>query len=93
MIISLVRGMIKKYRKIHNLTQEKLAELLDISPRQLQKIESGHTETSLKTLKKLIKILDISDEDIVNYKKNKLPVIDNLFFYILFHIINNSCSI
>ena len=61
--------MIKKYRKIHNLTQEKLAELLDISPRQLQKIESGHTETSLKTLKKLIKILDISDEDIVNYKK------------------------
>jgi transcriptional regulator with XRE-family HTH domain len=85
--------MIKKYRKIHNLTQEKLAELLDISPRQLQKIESGHTETSLKTLKKLIKILDISDEDIVNYKKNKLPVIDNLFFYILFHIINNSCSI
>lgn len=85
--------MIKKYRKIHNLTQEKLAELLDISPRQLQKIESGHTETSLKTLKKLIKILDISDEDMVNYKKNKLPVIDNLFFYILFHIINNSCSI
>lgn len=61
--------MIKKYRKIHNLTQEKLAELLDISPRQLQKIESGHTETSLKTLKILIKILDISDEDIVNYKK------------------------
>jgi len=85
--------MIKKYRKIHNLTQEKLAELLDISPRQLQRIESGQTETSLKTLKKLIKILDISDEDIVNYKKNKLPVIDNLIFYILFHIINNSCSI
>lgn len=61
--------MIKKYRKIHNLTQEKLAELLDISPRQLQRIESGQTETSLKTLKKLIKILDISDEDIVNYIK------------------------
>lgn len=61
--------MIKKYRKIHNLTQEKLAELLDISPRQLQRIESGQTETSLKTLKKLIKILNICDEDIVNYIK------------------------
>ena len=61
--------MIKKYRKIHNLTQEKLAELLDISPRQLQRIESGQSETSLKTLKKLIKILDISDEDIVEYIK------------------------
>ena len=68
-IITLVWGMIKKYRKIHNLTQEKLAELLDISPRQLQRIESGQTETSLKTLKKLIKILDISDEDIVEYIK------------------------
>mgnify|MGYP002519537195 CR=1 FL=1 len=68
-IITLVRGMIKKYRKIHNLTQEKLAELLDISPRQLQRIESGQSETSLKTLKKLIKILDISDEDIVEYIK------------------------
>jgi len=61
--------MIKEYRKKLGLTQEKLAELLDISPRQLQRIESGQTETSLKTLKKLIKILDISDEDIVNYKK------------------------
>ncbi len=61
--------MIKEYRKKLGLTQEKLAELLDISPRQLQRIESGQTETSLKTLKKLIKILDISDEDIVNYIK------------------------
>lgn len=61
--------MIKEYRKKLGLTQEKLAELLDISPRQLQRIESGQKETSLKTLKKLIKILDISDEDIVNYIK------------------------
>ena len=61
--------MIREYRKKLGLTQEKLAELLDISPRQLQRIESGQTETSLKTLKKLIKILDISDEDIVNYIK------------------------
>lgn len=61
--------MIKEYRKKLGLTQEKLAELLDISPRQLQRIESSQTETSLKTLKKLIKILDISDEDIVNYIK------------------------
>ena len=61
--------MIKKYRKMNNLTQEKLAELLDISPRQLQRIETGKTETSLKTLKKLIKILNISDEDILKYIK------------------------
>ena len=60
---------LKELRTANNFSQEKLAELLDISPRQLQRIESGQTETSLKTLKKLIKILDISDEDIVNYIK------------------------
>lgn len=61
--------MIKKYRKKLGITQEKLAELLDISPRQLQRIENGSSETSLKTLKKLIKVLDISDEDIVKFLK------------------------
>ncbi len=61
--------MIKEYRKKKKITQEKLAELLDISPRQLQRIENGSSETSLKTLKKLIKALDISDEDIVKFLK------------------------
>jgi len=61
--------MIKEYRKKLGLTQEKLAELLDISPRQLQRIESEKVETSLKTLKKLIKILKINDEDILRYLK------------------------
>ncbi len=61
--------MIKKYRKKLGITQEKLAELIDISPRQLQRIENGSSETSLKTLKKLIEVLNISDEDIVKYIK------------------------
>lgn len=61
--------MIKEYRKKKKITQEKLAELLDISPRQLQRIENGSSETSLKTLKKLIKVLGISDEDIVEFLK------------------------
>lgn len=61
--------MIKKYRKKLGITQEKLAELLDISPRQMQRIENGSSETSLKTLKKIIKVLNISDEDIVEYMK------------------------
>lgn len=63
--------MIKEYRKKLGLTQEQLAELLDISPRQLQRIETGKNDTSLKTLKKLIKILDISNEDIIKYLKEK----------------------
>ena len=63
--------MIKKYRKKLGITQEKLAELIDISPRQLQRIENGSSETSLKTLKKLIEVLNISDEDVVKYIKKQ----------------------
>jgi len=49
--------MFKEYRKKLNLTQEELAEKLDISWRQLQRIETGKNDPSLITLKKLIKVL------------------------------------
>lgn len=61
--------MIKEYRIKRNLTQEQLAELLEITPRQIQRIENGQSEPSLNTLKKLIKVLDISDKDIVTIMK------------------------
>ena len=52
-----------------NITQEELAELLNITPRQVQRIESGESRPSLKTLKLLIEILEISDEDVVKIIK------------------------
>jgi len=61
--------MFKEYRKKLNLTQEELAEKLDISWRQLQRIETGKNDPSLITLKKLIKVLKINDKDIINYLK------------------------
>lgn len=61
--------MIKKYRTIHNITQEELAEKLNLSTRQVQRLESGESKPSLKTLKLLIEILNISNEDIVNFIK------------------------
>lgn len=61
---------LKSLRKEANLTQEKLAELIEISTRQLQRIESGNSDTSLLTLRILIDVLNISDEDIVRYIKN-----------------------
>lgn len=57
--------MIREYRIMKKITQEELAELLNITPRQVQRIESGQSKPSLKTLKLIIKILEISDEDIV----------------------------
>lgn len=61
--------MIKEYIKLGGLTQEELAEKVDISWRQLQRIEKSEDETSVKTLKKLIKTLEIPDEDILKYIK------------------------
>lgn len=62
--------MIKEYRNKSGYTQEKLAELLGISSRQLQRIENEESHPSLKVLKKIIKILKISEKDIAYLMKN-----------------------
>lgn len=61
--------MIKEYRQLRGFTQEELAEKIDISWRQLQRIEKNEQETSVKTLKKLVNVLKITDKDILNYIK------------------------
>lgn len=62
--------MLKEYRIKNNYTQEQLAEIINISPRQLQRIEKDEDKTKIETIKKLIKILNISDKDILNYMKS-----------------------
>ena len=61
--------MIKEYRLKKGFSQELLAEKIDISWRHLQRLEHNEANTTVKTLKKLIKVLDISDEDILDYLK------------------------
>lgn len=59
--------MIKEYRIKNNYTQEQLAEIINISPRQLQRIEKDEDKTKIETIKKIIKVLKISDKDIIDY--------------------------
>jgi len=59
--------MIRENRIKKKYTQERLAELLDISPRQLQRIERNETQTKITTLKKIISILDIPEDDVLKY--------------------------
>ena len=61
--------MIKENRIKKKYTQEKLAELLEISWRQLQRIEKNENNTKITTLKKIIKMLDIPDEEIIKFFK------------------------
>ena len=61
--------MIKENRIKKGYTQEQLAELIDISWRQLQRIEKNENNTKISTLKKIIRILNIPDDDILKFFK------------------------
>lgn len=61
--------MIKENRLKKNLTQEELAEMIDISWRQLQRIEKNEDETRVQTLKKIVKALDIPNDEVIKYLK------------------------
>lgn len=63
--------MIKENRIKKNITQEELAERVDISWRQLQRIEKDEEKTRVETLKKIILALDIPDDEILHYIKRK----------------------
>jgi len=55
---------IKRVRKQRNLTQEELAEMVDISPRSLSNIEVGACFVKSETLEKIIESLNISTEEL-----------------------------
>lgn len=61
--------MIKENRIKRNYTQEELAEIIEISPRQLQRIEKQEDKTKIETLRKIIKVLKIPDKEILEYIK------------------------
>lgn len=63
--------MIKEYRIKRGYTQEQLSEMLNISTRQLQRIEKEECKTSIKTLKKIRKLLNVPDEDMIKVLYDK----------------------
>ena len=55
---------IKRVRTMRNLTQEQLAEMIDISSRSLSNIEVGSYFVKFETLERILKVLDISSEEL-----------------------------
>lgn len=55
---------IKRLRKAKNLTQEELAEMINIAPKNLSKIEVGTSFVSAETLGKLVEALDTTTEEL-----------------------------
>ena len=57
---------IRKYRILKRLSQETLAEKIDISTTHMSHIETGSTKLSLPVLVKLAQALQVSSDDILN---------------------------
>ena len=56
---------VREQRKASKLTQEKLAELADLSPRTVQKIEAGRLNILVTTLRRLRTSIGCSYQDLL----------------------------
>ena len=70
--LTALRETIRNERKNKRITQEELAEMLEVSPTHVKHIESGHRKPSIEILFELAKILNISLDEVV-FPKNKTP--------------------
>ncbi len=61
--------MFKKYRELRGYTQLQLSELINKDPRTIQRIENKEVQPTMENFKLLVKVLKISDKDILEYIK------------------------
>ena len=75
---------IKRIRKKRGLTQEQLAELIDISSRNLSNIEIGANFPKADTLEKLLNALKVTTEELFanEHIKSNAELIKSINFYI-----------
>ena len=64
-------------RKLHNMSQEELAEQINISRQTLSKYETGESVPDIEKCSALAKVFDVSIDDLVNYEMKDT---DNLGF-------------
>jgi len=63
---------IKKFRKIHKLSQEQLAQKAGVTYSTLIKIESGaNGNPTLETMRKLADVFEVSLDELVGRKNGK----------------------
>lgn len=89
-IKKLLGKKIKQIRKNKNLTQEKLAELINIEIPSLSNIETGKYAPSVETLQKLSEVLEVEPWELYYFndisqekmKKYVMSKIDNNFDFL-----------
>lgn len=73
-----VGNNIKKQRKIKKMNQTKLAELLELSLRTIQKYESGEIVPSLKVIDQIAEALEISKWEIIEDDRSSKEIIESV---------------
>ena len=64
---NLLGARIKEMRKLRGLSQEKLAEMINIDPKHLSRIEVGRSFPSMDTLDKIAKALRVDLKDLFEF--------------------------
>lgn len=83
---SVIGQRIKKARKEKELTQEQLAEKIDVSIAFLSRIERGSSHINLKRLSQICEILGITEGEILNgVSNNSSKYLDDEFASLLKH--------
>jgi transcriptional regulator with XRE-family HTH domain len=67
----LLGARIKELRKLRGLSQEKLAEIINIDPKHLSRIEVGRSFPSMDTLSEIAKALKTELKDFFEFSHHK----------------------
>ncbi len=72
---------IKRLRKLRHYTQEEFAEMIDIAPRNLSKIEVGTNFVTAETLEKILVALNVTTEELFanDHIKDKKELISEIY--------------
>lgn len=72
---------VKRLRKKRGITQEQLAEMINIAPKNLSKIEVGSCFVTAETLDKIIVALDTTTEELFanNHIKDKEELLKDIY--------------
>ncbi len=66
--LKLLGQNIAKYRQIKKISQEKLAEMVDLSREYITRVENGQKNISLKKLFAIADALDVGFNQLTNFK-------------------------
>ena len=73
LLLATLGARIRRERVALKLTQERLAELVDVNPRTIQKIEAGKLNILVTTLARIQAALNCDWDDLLDSRRRRPP--------------------